>query len=85
MWPPCELTTSALGAAPEVIRARATYDGQKADIWSCGVMLYIMLFYSYPFERDDDKALGQYRIKKMLERILTVDYQIPAEPAVRYP
>ena len=36
-------------AAPEVVSAvRQQYDGAKADMWSCGVMLYVMLFHSEP-------------------------------------
>lgn len=36
-------------AAPEVVSAvRQQYDGRKADMWSCGVMLYVMLFHSAP-------------------------------------
>ena len=46
MWP---------HAAPEVISAKTHYDGTKADIWSCGVMLYVMLFCEYPFERPEDE------------------------------
>ena len=42
-------------AAPEVISAKTHYDGTKADIWSCGVMLYVMLFCEYPFERPEDE------------------------------
>lgn len=45
-----------LRAAPEVISAKTSYNGQKADIWSCGVMLYVMLFCEYPFERPEDDA-----------------------------
>jgi len=54
---PCALTgRAARRAAPEVICAKTHYDGEKADIWSCGVMVYVMLFCEYPFERPEDDA-----------------------------
>ncbi|XP_020255773.1 serine/threonine-protein kinase SAPK2-like isoform X1 [Asparagus officinalis] len=58
--------------APEVL-CRKEYDGKIADVWSCGVTLYVMLVGAYPFEDPDDPR----NFKKTIGRILSVQYSIP--------
>jgi serine/threonine-protein kinase SRK2 len=68
-------------AAPEVISS-GSYDGKKADIWSCGVMLYVMLYNAYPFEREEDNANNRTDALKMMRRILNMELEIPPTPRV---
>ncbi|XAR49379.1 Non-specific serine/threonine protein kinase [Bertholletia excelsa] len=58
--------------APEVLQRRE-YDGMLADIWSCGVALYVMFVAAYPFEDQDDPR----NFRKTVQRIMAVNYKIP--------
>ncbi|KAK4747796.1 hypothetical protein SAY87_014382 [Trapa incisa] len=61
-----------LEPAPEVLLKRE-YDGKVADVWSCGVTLYIMLVGAYSFE-DPNEPKNFWRT---IQRVLNVQYSIP--------
>uniref|UniRef100_A0A7N0ZZ58 non-specific serine/threonine protein kinase n=1 Tax=Kalanchoe fedtschenkoi TaxID=63787 RepID=A0A7N0ZZ58_KALFE len=54
--------------APEVLR-RKGYDGSKADIWSCGVILYVLLAGYLPFQDEN--------IMKMYRKIYKSEFEFP--------
>ncbi|GIL43817.1 hypothetical protein Vafri_1411 [Volvox africanus] len=71
--------------APEVLRAGPSrrYDGHKADIWSAGIVLYVMLFARAPFDdplATNDKARRDATMQQILRGEWTAPPSIPVAP-----
>lgn len=54
--------------APEVLRVKG-YDGAAADLWSCGVVLYVLLAGFLPFQEESLQAT--------FGKIFRADYEFP--------
>ncbi|XP_016514613.1 CBL-interacting serine/threonine-protein kinase 25 [Nicotiana tabacum] len=54
--------------APEVLRKKG-YDGAKSDIWSCGVILYVLLAGFLPFQHEN--------MMKMYRKVFKAEYEFP--------
>lgn len=78
------IATSRVGTpdymSPEILRSRGgAYDAKLADLWSCGVVLYVMVVGKYPFSHKED---AEFRVEEqhrlVLNRILELKYTLPA-------
>ncbi|XP_059641304.1 CBL-interacting serine/threonine-protein kinase 5-like [Cornus florida] len=54
--------------APEVLRKKG-YDGAKADLWSCGVVLYVLLAGFLPFQEEN--------VMKMYRKVFKAEFVFP--------
>jgi serine/threonine-protein kinase SRK2 len=65
--------------APEVLVNRdGKYNGKVADIWSCGVMLYVMLYGRYPFDSPPGQNVPKAtEILQMLDKMVGQKYAMP--------
>ncbi|GJW94294.1 CBL-interacting serine/threonine-protein kinase 7-like protein [Tanacetum coccineum] len=63
--------------APEIVRRRG-YDGSKADMWSCGIILFSFLAGYLPF--DDSNLAEMYR--KIHQREYVFPDWIPKQPRI---
>lgn len=86
--------------APEVLKEKG-YNGIMADVWSCGVVLFVMLAGYLPFDDQNMNALfnkierGEYRMarhfsdsaKDLIGKMLTVDplQRITLEQIIQHP
>ncbi|CAF3636797.1 unnamed protein product [Rotaria sp. Silwood1] len=61
-------------ACPEVIKGEK-YDGRKADVWSCGVILYALLVGALPFDDDNLRQL----LEKVKKGIFHIPHFVPAD------
>jgi serine/threonine protein kinase len=67
---------SPIYAAPECL-SMVQYDGRKSDVWSLGVILYVLVTGQVPWEGSNTS--------KMIRQILVADYKVPQSisPQVR--
>ncbi|KAK6923005.1 Protein kinase domain [Dillenia turbinata] len=68
------LQSSVLQSQPKSTVGTPAYIAPEiADVWSCGVTLYVMLVGAYPFEDPD----GPKDFRKTIQRNTSVQYSIP--------
>ena len=70
---------TAVYVAPEVLDGKA-YDGYKADIWACGVVLFTMCKGQYPFDYGYHGGVGPSNPAnnmELMKRLQRAEYEAP--------
>ncbi|VBB32105.1 unnamed protein product [Acanthocheilonema viteae] len=65
--------------APEILKDSPEYAGRPADIWALGVLFYVLLFGSYPF----NDATPQRLFYRILKAKFSIPPQIPVSQTAR--
>lgn len=51
-------------------------DERAADLYTCGVILYIIIYGSHPFLRDSDSSSESEKVMAMFQRVLDGDVEV---------
>lgn len=81
---PASQVGTALFVAPEVMHnfSNRPYDGAQADVWSCGIVLFVLLFGRHPFLRPEDAALpDQQQMLALFTRTAREAFALPPAEA----
>ncbi|KAG1653843.1 hypothetical protein FOA52_008644 [Chlamydomonas sp. UWO 241] len=72
---------TALFTAPEVFLNMQghVYEGEAVDVWSCGVVLHMLLFGRHPFLSEDNMRMSQAdQMVELIENMVKGRLQLPA-------
>ncbi|GLC56192.1 hypothetical protein PLESTB_001078300 [Pleodorina starrii] len=79
---------TALFTAPEIFTnvPGQVYDAEAADVWSCGVVLFVMLFGCHPFLSVEDTQHRKHaQVMKLIENAVRGNVQVPLGAEELYP
>lgn len=87
--------------SPEALTSHGMFDSHIADVWACGVVLFVMLTGQHPFSAETDRetwrsiASGQFRVpstvsdcaRDLTQKLLAAEpiHRISLEDALRHP
>ena len=64
--------------APEVLKGEISLANPAMDIWSVGMMMFMMLYGFHPFQAKEERFSKSYDLKQLVENIKSNDaFQLP--------